>query len=84
MKQVCMAPALRPVPLFDDLVPLCVIVRLTGARHDHSNSPSMAERQTKAVSFLSECSSWAFHSSYNFLDWRFASRVRLQLSNVLL
>jgi len=44
----------------------------------------MAERQAKVVCLLPECSRCALHGSCNLLDWRLASRVCPQLSDILL
>jgi hypothetical protein len=55
-----------------------------GERPVGSKSPSMAERQAKVVCLLPECSRCALHGSCNFLDWRLASRVCPQLSDILL
>src|SRR6266576_5007015 len=49
-----------------------------------SKSPSMAERQAKVVCLLPERSRCALHGSCNLLDWRLASRVCPQLSDILL
>src|SRR5262249_4554659 len=55
-----------------------------GVRQVGSYSPAMAERQTQVACLFPECSRCAFHGSYNLLDWRLATRVRPQLSDVLL
>src|SRR5215472_16790966 len=44
----------------------------------------MAERQAKVACLLPECSRCALHGSCNLLDWRLASRVCPQLSDILL
>jgi len=43
----------------------------------------MAERQAKVVCLLPERSRCALHGSCNLLDWRLASRVCPQLSDIL-
>ena len=44
----------------------------------------MAERQAKVACPLPECSGCALHGSCNLLNWRLASRVCPQLSDILL
>jgi hypothetical protein len=55
-----------------------------GRRIGLENSPTMAQRQTKAERLLTKRPSRALHGFGNLLDRRLASRVCPQLSHVCL